>query len=178
MANYCEYTMKITGRKEVVNELIEMMKWQGKHTDNGLGRIYDCWVEDAEEYDETFVSVYANGNCAWSVLTAMRNYKGRHPSLESETKRLGLLVEVYSSEPGMCFQEHCMIDKGSVVIDECIDYEEHYIGDFDTIEEYNEEYRTNFTEEMIQDEEYIYIGGYGDEYGNFKNIAIENLKGE
>lgn len=176
MANYCEYMMKITGRKENVDELIEMMKWQGKYANDGLGRIYDCWVGDVEELDETFASVYASGNCAWSVLTSMRNHNGRHPSLESETERLGLLVEVYSSEPGMCFQEHCMIDKGEVVIDECVDYEEHYIGDFDTLEEYNKEYGTDFTEDMIQDEEYIYVGGYGDEYGNFKKIWIENLK--
>lgn len=177
MANYCEFTMKITGRRENVNELIDMMKWQGKYQDNGLGRIYDCWVEDAEKFDETFVSVYANGNCAWSVLTAMRSYNGRHPSLESETERLGLVVELYSSEPGMCFQEHCMIDKGEVVFEECIDYEEHCVEEFDTVQEYNEEYGTNFTEDMVQDG-YVYIGGYGDQYGQFKKIEIENLKGE
>jgi hypothetical protein len=176
MANYCEYMMKITGRKEDVNELIEMMQWKGRYEDNGLGRIYDCWAEDAEEFDDTFVSVYVNGNCAWSVLTAMRDYNGRYPSLESETKRLCLVVEVYSSEPGMCFQEHCIIDKGEVVLDDCLDYEEHYIGDFDTIEEYNEEYGTDFTEDMIEDEEYIYVGGFGDEYGRFKKIWIENFR--
>ena len=173
MANYCGYMMKITGRKENAEELIEMMKWQGKYEDNGLGRIYDCWVSGTEEYNDSFVSVYVNGNCAWSVLTAMRNYNGRHPSLESETERLGLLVEVYSSEPGMCFQEHCMIDRGEVVFEECIEYEEHWIGEFDSIEEYNKECGTNFTEDMIQDEEYIYIGGYGEQYGNFKKIDIK-----
>ena len=176
MANYCEYMMKITGRKESVDELIQMMQWKGKYEDNGLGRIYDCWVGDVEELNDTFVSVYVNGNCAWSVLTSMRDYNGRQPSLESETERLGLVVEVYSSEPGMCFQEHCMIDKGEVVFEECINYEEHWIGDFDSLEEYNEECGTNFTEDMIQDEEYIYIGGYGDQYGDFKKIWIEHLR--
>ena len=175
MANYCSYVMKITGRKENVEELIEMMKWQGKYEGQGLGRIYDCWEDDFEEINEEFGSAQVSGNCAWSVLTAMRDYNGRNPSLESETKRLGLLVEVYSSESGCAFQEHCMIDKGEVVFEECIDYEEHWLGEFDTLKEYNDEYGTNFTDDMIQDEEYIYIGGYGDQYGQFQEIVIDNL---
>lgn len=176
MANYCEYVMKITGRKENVEELIEMMKWQGKYENCGLGRIYDCWEDDAEELSEEFGTVQMSGNCAWSVLTAMRNYKGRHPSLESETERLNLLVEVYSSEPGCGFQEHCIIDKGEVILEDCVNYEEHWIGEFNSLKEYNEERGTDFTDDMIQDDEYVYIGGYGDQYGEFQEVKIENFK--
>ena len=176
MANHCDFVMKITGRKENVDELIDMLQWQRKHEDNGLGRVYECWVEDAEEYDDEFVSVKVSGYCAWSVLTAMRNYGGRHPSLESETERLGLLVELYSSEAGMGFQEHCMIDKGEVIIDECVDYEEHCVEDFDSIEDYNAEYGMDLTEDMVEDG-YVYIGGYGSQYGNFMKVKIENWEG-
>lgn len=175
MANYCNYVMKITGRKENVEELIDMMKWQGKYEGQGLGRIYDCWEDDIEEITEEFVAAQVSGNCAWSVLTAMRNYNGRTPSLESESERLGLVIEVYSTETGMGFQEHCMIDKGYVVFEECLDYEEHWIDEFDTLEEYNEEYGTGFTEDMVEDGEYIRIGGYGDSYGQFHNIDVTNL---
>lgn len=175
MANCCDFIMKITGREENVEELIEMMKWQGKYEDCGLGRVYECWEDEVEELNREYISVQVSGYCAWSVLTAMRNYKGRHPSLESETERLGLLVEFYSSESGNGFQEHCMIDRGEVVFEECIDYQEHWIAEFDTLEEYNKEYGTNFTEDMIENEEYIYEGGYGDEYGVFKKIEITNI---
>ena len=55
---------------------------------------------------------------------------------------------------------------GEVVEDECVDYTEHWIGEFDTLEEYNEEYETNLTEDMVDDGgEYIIQGGFGDEYG-------------
>jgi hypothetical protein len=176
MANYCDFVMQIVGRKDDVEELIEMMQWKGKYEGCGLGRIYECYQDNIEELNENVVSAQVSGYCAWSVLTAMRGYDGRCPSLESETERLNLVVEVYSTEPGMGFQEHCMIENGDVVLDECVDYQEHYIGDFDTLEEYNNEYGTHFTEDMIQDEEYIYIGGYGDQYGDFKKVYIKNLK--
>ena len=165
--------MKITGRKDDANELIQMIQWKGKYANSGLGRAYECWIDDTEEYNEDFVSVEVSGYCAWSVLAAMRDWNGRHPSLESETERLGLLVEFYSSESGCGFQEHCIIDKGNVVISECIDYEEHWIEEFDSVKEYNEEYGTDFTEDMVQDG-YVYIGGYGDEYGNFMKVEIDN----
>lgn len=154
MANYCEFDMKITGRKENVLELVEMLKWQGKYEDDGLGKVYDCWHEEMEMLSDGFATIQVAGNCAWSVLTAMRNYKGRTPSLESETERLGLAVEVFSSEPGMGFQEHCMIIKGEVIYDNCADY----------------------FEKETEDGEYIGVGGYGKNYGNFAEIDIKQLK--
>ena len=171
MANHCDFIMQITGRRENVEELIDMLKWQRKHKDEGLGRVYECWEDDIEELNEEFISAQVSGYCAWSVLTAMRNYGGRYPSLESETERLNLLVELYSSESGMGFQEHCMIDKGEVVIDECVDYEEHYVEDYDSIEDYNAEYGMDLTEDMVEDG-YVYIGGYGSQYGNFMKVEI------
>lgn len=174
MANHCDFIMQITGRKENVEELIQMLKWKGKYEDQGLGRVYECWDEDIEELNGDFISAQVSGYCAWSVLTSMCDYGGRYPSLESETKRLGLLVEVFSSECGIGFQEHFLIDKGEAVIKDSVDYEEHYIGDFSSLAEYNAQYGTDFTEDMIQDDEYIYVGGYGNEYGNFMKVEIEN----
>lgn len=164
MANNCLFDFKIVGKEENVDELMEMMKWQGRFKENGLGRIYEVYLTDKNHKADGTVEVYGGGDCAWSVLTAMRNYADRNPSLESETERLGLAIEIYSSEPGCCFQEHVVIDKGNVIVEECVDYEEHWVWEFDTIEEYNAEYGTNFTEDMVEDE-YIKIGGFGDDYG-------------
>lgn len=164
MANNCLFDYKIVGKEENVNELIEMMQWEGRFENEGLGRIYEIWSDEAQDNGDGTVSVLGYGDCAWSVLTAMRNYGGRTPSLESETERLGLKIEIYSSEPGCAFQEHVIIDNGQVVEEQCVDYEEHWIWEFDTIEEYNQEYGTNFTEDMV-DEGNIYVGGFGDEYG-------------
>ena len=163
MANNCLFDFKIVGKEENVDELMEMMKWKGKFKENGLGRIYEISIEYKDKNDNGTISAYGYGDCAWSVLTAMMAYKDRNPSLESETKRLNLEIEIYSSEPGCCFQEHIIIDKGELCLCDCVDYEEHWIAEFDTLEEYNEECGTDFTEDMV-DDEYVKIGGFAD-YG-------------
>lgn len=164
MANNCLFDFKIVGKEENVDELMEMMKWQGKYENCGLGRIYEVYFTDKNNRVDGITEAYGGGDCAWSVLSAMRNYGDRNPSLESETNRLNLKIEIYSSEPGCCFQEHVIIENGEVLEDKCVNYEEHWIWEFDTLEEYNKEYGTNFTEDMVEDD-YVKIGGFGDDYG-------------
>lgn len=169
MANYCSYTMKVTGEKENVETLIKMMKWEGPFKDNGLGRIYDIYECDREEIAGGLVSVILDGGCAWSILSAMRELKpSNSQTIEKASKQLGLVIEAFSEESGCCFQEHVLIVKGEVIIDDCVDFEDHWIGEFETLEEYNYEYDTDFTEDMI-DDEHIYIGGFGENYCNFRN---------
>lgn len=172
MANYCAFDMRITGKEDAIKEFIAMLSWQGEFEDCGLGRTYSF---DADELEETAVpgifAVTGYGDCAWSVLTAMcAEFRGEAPSLESETERLGLVVEVYSSEPGMCFQEHYIFVKGNCILDDSVDYKEHWIEEFDSLEEYNKEYDTDFTEDMVY-EGNVCIGGYGDEYANFADMT-------
>lgn len=172
MANYCAFMMKITGEKKSIKEIIEMMKWKGRFSENGLGRIYDIHLSTSiDELDNSvsgIISCELYGGCAWSVLSAMRDDNGRREvSLESESKRLDLVIEVFSEETGMEFQEHVLIDKGEVLIDECVDYQEHFVGDHTTIQQYNDEYGTDFTEDMVNDE-HVYVGGF-DNYGVFKD---------
>lgn len=173
MANNCLFDMKITGKAKSIKELIRMLQWKDEFKNNGLGHIYefDCDTEDIDNKNEDeIVSVEGYGDCAWSVLSAMmREYRGDSPSLESEAERLELVIEVYSSEPGFAFQEHMLFAKEETIINECVDYEEHWVWEFDTIEEYNAEYETNFTEDMVNGDGYICIGGFGDDYGMFED---------
>lgn len=172
MANNCCFDMKITGGEEGIKELVSMLRWEGKFKEAGLGRIYSF---EADEIEKTNIpGVYQTrgaGDCAWSVLTAMQNYGGRHPSLESETGRLGLVVEVYSSEPGIGFQEHILIAMGSVIISDCVDYSEHWVEGPEHLEEYNQEYGTDFTPDMLDENGDVCIGGYGDSYGDFADVS-------
>lgn len=182
MANNCCYDMRITGRKENVNEFIRMMKWEDEYAICGLGRVFSCYSHEPEVIEGDIVYVDVFGDCAWSVSTAMMARAGREHSLESETERLGIIVEVYSSEPGCCFQEHYLINKGWIEIDECVDYEEHWVEEFDSIEAYNEEFDTNFTEDMIDENGNVCIGGFGDDYGYFQSFEAVDfnycVKGE
>lgn len=168
MANYCYFTMKVTGKKENVKELIEMMKWEGRFKENGLGRIY--WVDEYDNYEEDglFISKIT-GDCAWSVICSMMEDSGNKITLETESKRLNLVIEVFSEESGCCFQEHYLIVNGEVVINDSVDYESHFVLDYDSIQDYNEEFDTDFTEEMVDQDGYVVVGGYGDDYCAFQN---------
>lgn len=181
MANNCFYDMKITGRKENIKELIQMLKWEGKYENNGIGRVFSCYDSSIEEICGDIGYTLVFGDCAWSVNSAMMNNAGREHGLESETGRLDLIVEVYSSEPGIGFQEHILINKGIVEINDCMDYEEHYVEDYETIEEYNAEYGTNFTEDMVDENGDVCVGGFGDDYGDFQDfdaVDFNYKKGE
>lgn len=179
MANNCSVDAKITGKAKNVRELIDMMSRKGQYEHDGLGRVFECWYDDdnfdsANDDDILDVNVYMD--VAWSIASAMREVAGRKRSLESETKRLNLVFEAYSSEPGIGFQEHVLIDRGDVLIDECVDYEEHWLEDYDTIEEYNAENGTSFTADMINDNGDVCIGGFGDEYGQFEYFKKEHFE--
>lgn len=173
MANNCAFDMRITGTEDAIKELIAMLSWQGKFKERGLGRTYSF---DAEELEETALpgiyTVTGYGDCAWSILTAMcAEYRKDAPSLESETERLGLVVEVFSSEPGCRFQEHYLFVKGDIKVDDCVDYEEHWVSGYTSLAAYNEEFETNFTEDMLDENGDIYIGGFGEAYANFADVT-------
>lgn len=177
MANNCAVDMKISGKVKNIKELIEMLSWKGQYKDDGLGRVFDCCYDDYDfevANDEDIIGVTVFLDVAWSIQSAMRNKKCRN--LETETERLNLVVEAYSSEPGNQFQEYVLIDRGEVVIDECVDYEEHWVQEYDTIEEYNAENGTNFTEDMINENGDICIGGFGDQYGQFEYFGKEHFE--
>lgn len=83
-------------------------------------------------------------------------------SLIRESKLLNLTIEVFSEEYGVGFQEHYVIQNGNVIIDECVDAQEYVACEFDTVEEFNEEYGLNITKEQFEEDDYIVIGGFGD----------------
>ena len=58
----------------------------------------------------------------------------------AETKRLGLFVEIISEEPGMGFQEHYVINQSTLVKNEETEFEEYYIGDNETKEDWEDDY--------------------------------------
>lgn len=178
MANNCYFEMKIAGKEENVNELVEMLKWEGRFKDAGLGRVYSFDTNDleADVPGSQLVAVTGAGDCAWSVLCALQNYHDRHPSLESETKRLGLVVEVFSSEPGCCFQEHILINQGEVVFSDCVDYEEHWIEgmseeDIADLCDEKEITKEKLMSSLNDNGDYC-VGGFGDEFGDYEDLFL------
>lgn len=166
MANNCLFDIKITGEFFDVKELCEMI------SEHQLGRVFsfDLTTDIERTSVENIYSVLGCGDCAWSVLCAMRK-DYCFPSLESESERLNLVIELFSAEPGIGFQEHVLIKKGLVEIDEVEDYAECWLDDYKNVNDINRECGTRFTDEDVNENGVISEGGI-DNYGVFEDLEI------
>ena len=170
MANNCAFDMRITGGEAEIKELISMLRWENEF--HGLGRVFSMEIDSLEKTDVPDIfTIYLSGDCANSVKSSMRDDGIRFPSLESESKRLGLVVEVFSSEPGCEFQEHFLVAKGQVIIDACVHYEEHVVDNFGGVDNYNRIHGTNFTKDMVNCNGEVCIGGFGAAYMDWHDAA-------
>lgn len=129
MANDAYYEMNVMGKKSAVDEFIRAMEGKDEYTDNGVGRV-SCEVFRKHDNDDGTVTYSCAGDCAWSILCAMRD-NGRPNNIESLSERLGLEIEAYSEEYGIGFHEHVYINHGIVEVDECVDAYEFNVDDID-----------------------------------------------
>lgn len=181
MPNICLYSMCVKGKKENIEEFIKVIqadydydKMKFTH-DRHLFRVFSADDNGIEQVDDNDVyEVIINGDCAWSVGSCMfesyyyNSLKERFPNefrgttLQIESERLGLDIEVYSEESGCCFQEHYVICNGDIVVDESEDWYEYYIGDYETKAEAEEDLGITITdEEWNSGEDFISRGGFG-----------------
>lgn len=182
MPNYCNYSMCVKGTKENVEEFIKVIQADYNYGtmefsyDRHFFRVFEADYNEIEELDDNIYQAIIDGYCAWSVSSCMFNnhsssyynaLKERYPNafrgttLPIESKRLNLDIEVFSEEGGMCFQEHYIILKGDVVCDECVDWNEYYIDEYETKEEAEEDLEIEITdEEWNSGDSYISRGGF------------------
>lgn len=164
MPNYSYGNIMVRGYKNNVDEFVKIMQanydyrtMEFSHKPH-MYRIFecDCYKEEIEGGIKT---AYLTTEQAWSayvcmfdgLLTYYDDNKNRHQfatCVENEAKRLSLDVEIFAEEEGIGFQEHYIVDRfGNIEVDEREDMERHYFCDYDSVEEYNEEYNTDFTQE-------------------------------
>ena len=161
MANSCYFSMRVTGNEEACKEFYEVLNFQKERCFHGLyetemtyrGAVPGCYIMEF------------NGECAWSVLDAMIREKGEpHTTLEKESRNLGLMIEVYSTETGCQFAEHILYENGVCIENESVDYSEFYWdkSDFPNIEELNAHHGTTYSEDDFDMNDYHIEGGFGD----------------
>ncbi len=173
MANLCDYDMRVKGSRKNIEKFINALNQTGNIW---MGRGAETNVTYDDEDTETTASVF--GYCKWSIVSALiDNAKSmrEHPerwdcgkndeltfiTLDEASKIYNVNVEVYSQEPGCEFEEHYLIIKGEIIKDDCVHYEEFYKGDFDTKEEFEQEYDLTITDEEWNDgEDYYSRGGF------------------
>lgn len=172
MANLCNFIMRVRGKREDIEQFYDAMSQNGK--------IYMGRGASAEiNYEDDGVAEI-HGWCKWSVVSAlidnaisMRTEPSRWSfdedvnelefvTLIEACQRWNVDMEVYSEESGCCFQEHFMVVNGELVIDECVEWNEYCIDDFDTKEEAEEELGIEITdEEWESGEAFISRDGFG-----------------
>lgn len=181
MPNTCDYSMRVVGKKENIEEFIKIMKatynYFEKEFSNDLHffRIFEAIEDQIEELDNRSYATTINGTCAWCVSSCMfdnepksyyqlakQEYSDdfRGTLVPIESKRLGLDIEIFS-EDGLTFQEHYIVKQGVIETEDCVDWHEYYIGDFSSKEEAEKSLNIKITDEEWEDRSHsICRGGF------------------
>lgn len=163
MPNYCEYEMKVRGKKENCQKWLQKMKSYDEP--NHFWRMFDpIYISDEGGTDDDYFMVFA-GDCAWSLETCCRDsgYSGGVDLFEVNTRELHLKMEAYSSEPGCEFQEHYIYIDGECEVDDCVEWHEWYYDESDgTFEEWKKMYGLPdyLSEDAFDEDGYYHEGGF------------------
>lgn len=173
MANICDFVMHVRGKRENIEKFYDALTQNGK--------VYMGRGAEAEIFfgDDSVAEI--SGWCKWSIVSAlidnaisMRTEPNRWSfdddvnelefiTLVEACQRWNVDMEVYSEESGCCFQEHFMVIGGELVIEDCVEWNEYCIDDFDTKEEAETELGIEITdEEWDSGEAFISRDGFGE----------------
>ena len=132
MPNYCDYDMKVVSKsKDSIDKLFSIMDYKDKTRQ--MYRVLDVNMDKVEREGNLFSCLFG-GNVAWSCLYWVEKYDKDLSILPELCKELGIGIELWSSEVGVGFQEHYVINKdGVVVVKECVDYREECNDDGEVI---------------------------------------------
>ena len=174
MANICNFSMYVRGKSEDIQRFYDAMCQNGN--------VYMGRGADAELIMEDDDGARIEGWCKWSIQSAlidnaisMRTNPGmwwfgdnvdaskiEFITLDEACDKWNLDMEVYSEEPGCCFQEHYLFVDGAMVLEECVDYYEYCLDEFETKEEAESELGIEITDEEWGYRGYIDRGGFCD----------------
>ena len=102
-----------------------------------------------------------------------------------ESKRLGLCIEIFTEESGMCFSEHYLMYNGILLRDEDHIFYSIFKEDYKSLEDINKEFNINMTKEqydLYENEEIIDYTDYDIYVYNdksklpYKNIVCKKIK--
>ena len=177
MANLCFFELRATGFKNEKdkNAFLSVFSNDSGKTPTGCDTKMPYMAIYETELTIDGNTVILTGDCKWSINTSFtRNgfYKDKdknsnYTCLEDLSEKYGLYIEVYSEECGFCFQEHYIFENGQVICEDSVDWSEHFIGDYDTYEEWQKS--DDFCEDVSEDDfdsakkngdSYVEVGGY------------------
>ena len=162
MANDCYFEMKIKGTRRDCEAWVKRMMYSSEP--NHFYRVYSADVYDYIVNGDENWQMFICGECAWSLFACSHNNIAEDEDLFAvNTKELNLVMEAYSSEPGVGFQEHYIYDHGECKVSEEVDYAEYYYAEdeFDSFDDFKAEFSLpeSLTEDDLDDGVYR-VGGY------------------
>ena len=151
MANCCYVTGKASALNvEDLKKFLDVMENE---------KFMDFDYEETDDWGEgERKTVRFYGDCKWSISSSINSL--RYGNALNETTK-GLIVEMWSQEPGVGFEEHIIYANGVCLCDDCVDWAEYNLDDYDSLKELNEECNTNFKEEDFVDG-FASVGGFED----------------
>lgn len=162
MPNYCDYVMKIKGRKKNCQKWIQKIKSYDEENHFFRMALDEPQILD-EGGDPEDYSMTICGACAWSLDACCRGDKNSTDLFAVNTKDLDLEMEAYSEEQSMGFQEHYIYKHGECIADECEFVDVYW---WDRSSETFDEFRRNYdldqsvTEDMVDDDDNYRVGGF------------------
>lgn len=174
MPNICDFDMKVEGRKKDIDTFAEWLDADYNYyvddsgvpraecsSDHHFHRVFNVYRDESDAKEDEITTELIYGDCAWSVAVCMLRHSGssyynrgaddvfryiyNDIDLVESSWLLHLKIEVYSKEPGMCFAEHYLIDNGKMIIDDCTEYSELYLAEYETKEQAEEDLNTTIT---------------------------------
>jgi hypothetical protein len=170
--------MMVKGKHDDIAKFYNAMSQNGNIY---MGRGAEAEIDYDDNYDcEGHDRATIDGWCKWSIQSAlydnaismrrepeMWHFGGDVDKTQLEfitfveaSKRWNLEVEVYSEEPGCCFQEHYIVRNGVVEVDDCIEWNEYWVDYYETKEEAEAELEMKITDEEWE-EGLVQRGGFG-----------------
>lgn len=152
MANNCYFKMKIVGSIENVKKFEKILCAPDYSTTYLFSVIYVSIDHENEICGKRSVSY--SRTCAWSCSDSMlckeisyygQNLEDKNPdpnitTIQIESERLNLGIELYSEEVENGFQEHIFFLNGKEIENERVDCRNYFIDDPEDLFYYNEEH--------------------------------------
>ena len=179
MANMCYFEFVVVGdSKENIQAFLNAMQQEGTLY---MGRGAAIFSRNEIQEEDGKFRFESAGECKWSLEAALilnaenTREEPEHwffgDNIDSSTlefitlpeasERFQVDVEMYSEELGCEFQEHKWLERGKYLVDDCVQYRECYLDEYDTKEEAEEDYGRTFSEEEWKEGQ-AYDGGFGE----------------
>lgn len=155
MANMCSFTMKIKGKKEDIQYLLNCIP-PTTNSEQSLSAIYEFKLDENSSIDNGFVS--GTGTCSRSVSYGLLKYEENN--LVKLTKDKKVVVEIFGEETGLCFQEHSIVKSGKIQKYKCVDYECILLEDYDSLNELNQQNGLRLSLKDFDSDGRYEIGGF------------------